>query len=241
MPTTLEKTVREIAVENPATIRIFESLGIDYCCGGRLSLSEACSRANADLTRVTELLEAAGRGDETAGSVDWNRKPLAEVIAHIVNTHHAFVRNAIPRIQPLAARVVAKHGPNHPELPQIESLFEALAHELLSHLMKEEQILFPYIANMERASATGGGVPASCFGTVTRPIANMVAEHEDAGAILAQIRELSNGFAAPSGACPSYLNLYMSLEEFEADLHQHIHIENNILFPRAVAMESANA
>ena len=241
MPTTLEKTVREIAVENPATIRIFESLGIDYCCGGKLSLSEACSRANADLTRVAELLETAGRNSGAADSVDWSRKPLAAIIAHIVDTHHAFVRNEIPRIQSLAGRVVAKHGPNHPELGQIESLFEALAHELLSHLMKEEQILFPYISKMESASATGGSLPASCFGTVTRPIANMVAEHEDAGAILARIRELTDNFAVPAGACPSYLNLYMSLEKFERDLHQHIHAENNILFPRAVAMESANA
>ncbi len=237
MPVTLEKTVREIALENPASIRVFESLGIDYCCGGNKSLSDACARAGVTSDRVFELLEQAKLDSQVRTGEEWQNQPLRELIAHIVKNHHAYVRQETPRIAGLLAKVVAKHGSAHPALAEIDQLFSAIGQDLATHLVKEEQVLFPYIEQMENALQTGGPAPVSCFGTVKRPVSMMIAEHDDAGAILWRIRQLSDDFTAPSGACPSFLALYTGLEEFERDLHRHVHLENNILFPRAVEME----
>ena len=239
METITEKTVREIAIEDPSSVRVFESLGIDYCCGGKRPLSDACSHANVDVNRVLELLATASRDSQVAEVGEWDDKPLGDLIAHVVETHHAFVRRETPRIASLLAKVVAKHGPLHPEINQIEPLFTAIGQELSTHMLKEEQVLFPYVARMEQATLSGNAIPRALSGSVQRPIANMVAEHDDAGALLSQIRELSHGYTAPSGACPTFLALYRGLEEFERDLHQHIHLENNILFPRAVEIEQA--
>ena len=135
--------------------------------------------------------------------------------------------------------MAAKHGPRHPEIAQIEALFTAIGQELSTHMLKEEQMLFPHVARMEQAVQNGQPLPPAFFGSVKRPIAMMVAEHDDAGALLSKIRDLSNGYTAPSEACPSFVALYRGLDEFERDLHHHIHLENNILFPRAVEMEQA--
>ncbi len=240
METITEKTVREIAMENPSSVRVFESLGIDYCCGGKRPLSDACSHANVDIDRVLELLATASRDSQVPEVGEWRDKPLGDLIAHIVETHHAFVRRETPRIASLLTKVAAKHGPLHPEINQIEPLFTAIGQELSTHMLKEEQVLFPYVARMEQATLGGNPIPEAFFGSVKRPIANMVAEHDDAGALLSQIRALSLGYTAPSGACPTFLALYRGLEEFERDLHQHIHLENNIQFPRAIEMEQAH-
>jgi regulator of cell morphogenesis and NO signaling len=240
METITEKTVREIAIEDPSSVRVFESLGIDYCCGGKRPLSDACSHAGVDMDRVMELLATASRDSQAPASGEWNKKRLTELIDHIVRTHHGFVRRETPRIASLLTKVAAKHGLLHPEIHQIESLFTAIGQELSTHMLKEEQVLFPYVARMEQAVLSGSPIPEAFFGSVKRPIANMVAEHDDAGVLLSQIRELSHGYTAPSGACPTFLALYRGLEEFERDLHQHIHLENNILFPRAVEMEQAH-
>jgi regulator of cell morphogenesis and NO signaling len=241
MQTITEKTVREIALENPSSIRVFESLGIDYCCGGRKPLSDACSHANVDFERVLELLAKAKVEGQTQDSEGWEAKPLAELIGRIVTKHHGYVRQETPRIQRLMAKVLAKHGPTHPEIAQIDELFSAISQELATHMLKEEQVLFPYVERMEDAVLAGQEVPEPFFGTVKRPIANMLAEHDDAGALLARIRTLSSGYTAPAGACPTFLGLYQGLEEFERDLHHHVHLENNILFPRAVEMEQLRA
>jgi regulator of cell morphogenesis and NO signaling len=239
MQTTLEKTVREIALENPSSIRVFESLGIDYCCGGKRPLTEACIRANVDYDRTLELLEKVKSDSATPAAGEWTEKPLAAIVAHIVETHHAYVRQETARIGNLLTKVISKHAASHPELIQIEQLFSAVGQELATHMLKEEQVLFPYVVRMEEAVKSGEAVPTAFFGSVKRPIANMVAEHDDAGALLAQIRELSHGYVAPDGACPTFLALFRGLEEFERDLHHHVHLENNILFPRAVEMEQA--
>jgi regulator of cell morphogenesis and NO signaling len=238
MQTTTERTVREIAIENPASVTVFESLGIDYCCGGRRPLSEACASAHVEMERVLRLLEAARRGSQATETGDWSGKPLSDLIGHIVGKHHGFVRRELPRIAPLLAKVAAKHGATHPETTEIEALFAAVGQELSAHLLKEEQVLFPYIVNLEQAGVSGPR-PAACFGSVERPIATMMAEHENAGALLARIRELSHGYTAPADACPTFLAVYHGLEEFERDLHRHIHLENNILFPRAIELEQA--
>jgi regulator of cell morphogenesis and NO signaling len=237
MQLTPQKTVAEIAVLNPSSVRVFESLGIDYCCGGRMSLQDSCARADLDLNRVVELLEKADDEALAAKPVEWNNKTLSELTAYIVDKHHKFVRQETPRIEALLSKVAGKHGPAHPELREIEQLFNAIARELSTHMMKEEQILFPFISRLEQAAAGGGPRPSACFGNVQQPIATMMAEHDDAGALLAKIRQLSNGYAPPEGACTSFIAMYRGIEEFERDLHQHVHLENNILFPRVIELE----
>ena len=239
MQTTAEKTVREIAVEEPSSIRVFESLGIDYCCGGERPLSDACSRAHVDVDRVIKLLGDARLDAQPRDSEEWNRRRLADLTEHIMQNHHAYVRCEIPRIKATLAKVTAKHGPSHPELTQIQELFLAIGQDLSTHMLKEERILFPYIERMEQSALSGAAMPPALFGTVKQPIATMAAEHDNAGARLAQIRDLSSDYNAPPGACPTFLGLYRALEEFERDLHHHVHLENNILFPRAVEMEGA--
>lgn len=234
--TTTEKTVREIAIENPATIRVFETLGIDYCCGGKRSLSDACAHAKVPMDRVLELLANAGKHSGPEDNA-WDDARLSALTSHIVQTHHEFVRRETPRLEGLLTRVINRHGATHPEVRQIEELFLAIGQELSTHMLKEEQVLFPYIEKMETAVLAGERRAPAFFGSVTGPIANMVADHDDAGALLARIRELSGDFTPPEGACPTYRGLYQGLLDFERDLHHHVHLENNILFPRAIEME----
>jgi len=237
MQITSEKTVREIALEDPSSIRVFESLGIDYCCGGKRPLGDACFRAEVAVDDVVKLLEQARSKAQAPESQEW--KKLGELIESIVGNHHAYVRRETPRIDGFLTKVVARHGAAHPEVTRISELFSAISSELATHMLKEEQILFPYIERMEKSIEAGNGVPSAFFGTVRRPIASMIADHDDAGALLAEIRKLSQDFHTPDGACPTYVGLYQALEEFERDLHRHVHLENNILFPRAVEMEAA--
>ncbi len=229
------KTVREIAVEMPQATRVFEKLGIDYCCGGSRSLEEACAAANV---RVSEVMQSLESSAPASADTDWNTAPLAELIRHIVTTHHNYVKSEVPRLDSLMAKVCGVHGANHPELLKVQSIFRGLGGELSMHLMKEEQILFPYVERMERAVKAGGPVAPPPFGTVGNPIHMMMMEHDSAGDALRELRRLTGDYAAPADACISYQTLYRALLEFEADLHQHIHLENNILFPRAVEMEN---
>ncbi len=235
--TVATQTVRDIALENPATIRVFEKFGIDYCCGGRKPLTEACEANSIAVDEVIAALERAAV-EPVPQAESWAGKPLAELVSHIVNKHHAYVNQEIPRLTQLAARVVARHGDTMPELPIIQAKVADLVEELSSHLGKEEMILFPHIVKLERAMAQGQPAPRGCFGTVSNPIAMMTSEHDSAGALMAEIRKLSGDYTPPIGACPTFLNFYESLREFEQDLHQHIHLENNILFPKAIALES---
>ncbi len=236
MNTYQTKTVRDIAIENPGATRVFEALGIDYCCGGKKPLTEACERANVRVDHVLEMLEEAGK--EAAPQKDWGTGPAGELIEHIVTAHHGYIRRETPRITALLEKVVARHGQSHPEVIQMAPLFQALTDELLSHAMKEEHMLFPFIDRLEKA---GGQTVAAPFGTVANPIARMLAEHDDAGALVAEIRNLASDYQPPADACPTYRALYAGLDEFERDLHQHIHLENNILFPAAEEMEKKAA
>jgi regulator of cell morphogenesis and NO signaling len=235
----LTETVREIALRNPQSIRVFERFGIDYCCGGRKPLAEACSVGNLNFEEVQAALNAAAENTETT-SVDWKQASLRALIEHVVATHHVYVKQELPRLAMLAQKVVNRHGDTQAHLPALQIAVGKLDAELTPHLQKEELILFPYIAKTEAAIDSGSAFPDACFGTVANPIAMMTSEHEAAGAVLAEIQELSSNFTPPVGACPTYLAYYQGLKEFQTDLHQHIHLENNILFPRAVAME-ANA
>lgn len=234
------KTVREIAIEVPSATRVFEKLGIDYCCGGGKPISEACVQAKLPVDQVLRDLEVAesSRIARQENARDWNGEPLADLIGEIIRKHHAYVQAEIPRLSTLAEKVSSKHGERHPETVKVNELFSNLANELSMHLMKEEQILFPYIIRMEEAVvAKETVIPSSCFGTVQNPIQMMVSEHDGAGETLRALREATGNYKVPEDACTSYRTLYTGLLEFEADLHQHIHLENNILFPRAISME----
>jgi len=237
MTVIVEKTVRELALETSSATRVFEKLGIDYCCGGNKSLEEACRAAKLPLEQVQSALAAAEQQSHAASDRDWQREPLADLIAHISATHHKFVREEIVRLGPLFEKVCGVHGKNHPELLHIQAVFRGLAQELTTHMMKEEMVLFPYIARMEEAVIQREPVLPAPFGTVANPVAMMEHEHDSAGNALRAMHSASNGYTAPEGTCVSYQALYRALADFEADLHQHIHLENNILFPRAVAME----
>ena len=236
-----EKTVRELAVENLAATRIFEKFGIDYCCGGNRSLQQACDKANISLDAVLDSLEMAEESARAAQKVrDWQKEPLSDLIEHIQNTHHKYTREEIIRLRALLDKVCSVHGKNHPELLDIKATFAVLSQELTTHMMKEEMVLFPYIVRMEEAVIQDEPVLPGPFGTVQNPVTMMEHEHDSAGNALRAIRTASAGYIPPAEACVSYQTLYKSLAAFETDLHQHIHLENNILFPRAIAMERAS-
>ena len=241
MSVTTEKTVRELALENPAATRVFEKLGIDYCCGGNQSLEQACHAANLPIDQVLDSLEAAELAAQSAAKDrDWQREPLGDLVTHIKSTHHKYTREEIARLGHLFDKVCSVHGKNHPELLHISASFRSLAQELTMHMMKEEMVLFPYIARMEEAVIQKEPILPPPFGSVQNPVSMMMHEHDSAGDALRAMREASSGYAAPPDACVSYQTLYKALAEFEADLHQHIHLENNLLFPRAIAMEKTH-
>jgi regulator of cell morphogenesis and NO signaling len=235
MQTENSPTVRELAAGNPSAARIFEGFGIDYCCGGGKSLAEACAAARVNLDEVKTALE---RPLSETKDRDWQKACLAELVAHIVNKHHRFTKEEINRLTPLIAKVEGVHGKNHPEINQVQGLFRGLAQEMTMHMMKEEHLLFPYIEQLEQAVNRGAQPVPPMFGTVENPVRMMMMEHDASGEALRRIRELTGGYTAPAEACVSYQTLYKALQEFEADLHQHIHLENNILFPRAIELES---
>jgi regulator of cell morphogenesis and NO signaling len=232
MSITATKTVRELAVEIPNATRVFEKLGIDYCCGGHKSLAEACATANLSVDEVARSFDASGSA-QTDNQRDWNTAPIGELVDHILHQHHAYVKSETPRLQALLTKVVSVHRANHPELSRVQAAFGELAAELAAHLRKEEQVLFPYLKQM----GSGAGCGPSCFGTVQNPIRVMMMEHDGAGEKLGQMRQATNHYTLPGDACSSYGALFRSLQEFEQDLHQHIHLENNILFPRALELE----
>lgn len=231
------KTVREIALEQPSSVRVFEEFGIDYCCGGRKPLEEACAANHVEVEKVIAALEKAAEG-ATAPVTDWSTRPLEALCEHIVKTHHAYVLRELPRLEFLADKVVGRHGETRPELAQIAGALGQLDDELRLHLAKEEKVLFPYIRDVERSMDGSSLKPLGCFGTVANPIAMMTQEHDAAGVLMGELRRLSHQFTPPADACPTFHAFYGGLRDFEQDLHQHIHLENNILFPRAIALEA---
>ena len=231
------KTVREFAIENSSATRVFERLKIDYCCGGNQPLKDACGEKGLNLDEVLQLLQQADQTKIDSETTNVESLPLATLVNLIVEKHHVFTRTELERLTTLLEKVCSAHGQNHPELLDIRSHFQTLRAELEPHMMKEERILFPYITRLETAFAENQPPPFAPFGHVQNPIAAMMREHDAAGEILKTIRELSINFATPEDACISYQTLYMALEELEADLHQHIHLENNILFPKSLELE----
>ena len=232
------KTVRDMAVEVPGATHVLERFGIDYCCGGNRLLSDACEAAGVSVQHVLTSMEQEHGSHEQHEEPNFLTATLAELIDHIIEKHHVFTRTEIERVRLLLEKVNNAHGQNHPELVRLRSLFETLSAELEPHMMKEERVLFPYVIQMEDAMRTHT-YPNPPFGTVANPVRMMMREHEAAGELLKEMREVTGNYAIPPDACISYQTLYQALDAFEKDLHQHIHLENNILFPRAVEMESA--
>jgi len=231
-----ETAVKEIAVSSPAAARVLEEAGVDYCCGGNRSLDDACAGTGVSSEEILARLRASNEPARPEDA-DWVSAPLAELTDHIRQKHHGYVREAIPRISALLEKVKAKHGANHPEIKTIEGLFHQLGQEMIAHMQKEEMILFPYIERLERARNGGGTLERPFFQSVRNPIQMMMNEHDGAGNLAKQIRKASSEYTPPGDACSSYQRLYSELHEFETDLHLHVHLENNILFPRAVKIE----
>ena len=240
MTNTDSRTVGEIAAGSIAAVRVFEKYGIDYCCGGARPLEQVCDEKGIDASAVDrELNEASAAAGEIK---DWNTAPLREIIRHIVTTHHEFLRAELPRISDRLAAVLKAHGArNGAALNELSEVFGALRSELEAHTGKEEAILFPIIFEYERAKEAHRPLPPAAFGSVKNPIAVMMAEHDDAGGALLRIRQITNDFAVPEYACNTYRALLQGLAELEADTHLHIHLENNILFPRAIKLERERA
>jgi regulator of cell morphogenesis and NO signaling len=234
------KTVREYALEIPASTRIFEKLGIDYCCGGGKSLADACAQAGVAVDEVLSSLMTNATSEGNFADEEWHTTSQAKLITHIIEKHHAFTREELERLGALLAKVCGVHGQNHPELFQIQDQFGKLRGDLEPHMLKEESVLFPYIIRMEEAIVGNQALPTPPFGTVRNPVRVMMAEHDAAGYILGRIREASSHYTVPADGCISYKTLYSALTALDVDLHQHIHLENNILFPRAIEQENAD-
>jgi regulator of cell morphogenesis and NO signaling len=232
----LNDTVGTIVRDRPSLSRLFEEVKVDYCCGGKKTLAEACQAAGIDPQAFLLKLEDYATND-TISEVNFAELSLTELADRIERIHHAYLHNELPRLEKMVTKVAKVHGAKEPRLNQIKDLFLALSAELTTHLFKEEQILFPMIRQLE-ATAT---LPMFHCGTVGNPVRQMEFEHDNAGLILAQLRELTDDYTPPEWACNTYRALLDALLTFEQDLHQHIHKENNILFPRAVALEREKA
>ncbi|MBK7869880.1 MAG: iron-sulfur cluster repair di-iron protein [Saprospiraceae bacterium] len=228
------QTIGEIVAQDYRAANVFKRYGIDFCCGGKRSVADACIEKGVDLAVLEQELSELNRQPSPLqmSYQNWSADFLAD---YIINRHHAYVRKATPEITAYAEKVAKVHGKRHPETVEIFYNWKALSSELESHLLKEENILFPYIKKMAKTEDNQSFRPP--FGTVQNPINIMEMEHDEAGELIHAIRKLSNDFTPPEDACTTYRVLFSMLEEFENDLHEHVHIENNILFPKAIGLE----
>jgi regulator of cell morphogenesis and NO signaling len=238
MTTATNKTVAEWAAESLAAVKFFERQGIDYCCGGKRPLADVCDEKGLDAGAIEEgLLQAIAT--EPVAEKDWNHASMSELIDHIEGRHHTFLRRELPALAQRLEKVYRvyneRYGETFPGLPEV---FAGLQNELTSHMMKEEQILFPAIKRYEEAAQAGRAMPPSPFGTIGNPIRMMEMEHEEAGGALARIRAITNDYSVPDYACVTYRALMAGFAELEQDLHLHIHLENNVLFPRVLRLEA---
>ncbi len=231
-----DETLGQIAAKDLRKAQVFKKYGLDFCCGGKKTVKEACAEKGLDVTKVEKELQQADKmpSSRPIPYGDWSLDFLAD---YIVNTHHSYVNKNLPDIKAYAEKVMKVHGNQHPELLRIHQLVEEIYAELIAHMAKEESVLFPYIKALVAAKNNMQPLQAAVFGTVQNPINMMEMEHEMVGKNLDEIRTLSHNYLLPEDACASYSLLYRMLDEFEEDLHLHIHLENNILFPKALEVE----
>ena len=234
---TAESSIGAWVAHHPQSARVLEELQIDYCCGGNRSLAEACEQQGLDADAIVARLADAASQPSADVQPDWTTESPTNLCDHIEATHHAFLREELPRLTQLVDKVADVHGDNHEELRQLRAVFAELREELEPHMMKEEQVLFPAIRQLEQAASA----PRFPFGTVANPIQMMEHEHDHAGDALKRIRTLTADFTPPDDACNTYRVMLDGLQNLETDLHQHIHKENNILFPMAQRLESTGA
>lgn len=232
---TKEDSIGELVAKDLRKAEVFKKFNIDFCCGGKKTLSQVCNDKQINIKDVETELEKLDSTTESV-SQNYNDWSLDFLVDFIINTHHKYVKSSLPLLLEYTAKVAKVHGKEHLEVVTIYDLFKEASDELSSHMMKEENILFPYIKQLvsEKNSVKDG----CSFGTVKNPIRMMEHEHDVVGNIFKTIKELSNNYTPPEDACTTYKLSYKKLEEFENDLHQHIHLENNILFPKSIKLES---
>lgn len=234
MMITVETTVGELVATDYRAAAVLNRFGIDFCCGGKRTLADACDARKLDVSAVLDEVHAACT--TAADTPRFNQWEPQTLVAYIVGNHHTYVRRAAPMLSAYLRKLAATHGERHPELIDVEQLWSAVAAEMSSHMAKEEQVLFPYIVELADAAPRGEAVPTPPFGSIEFPIRMMEEEHDSAGSLLSQIRDLTRGFTPPDDACTTYRVCFQELEAFEQDLHVHVHLENNILFPKAKAL-----
>lgn len=231
------KTIGEIVKDDFRTAEVFKKFNIDFCCGGKITIGEACANKNINKEELASALEDIlnrPNGNTGQNFKDWEPDFLTN---YIINVHHKYVNENLPLLYEFTQKIARVHGDRHPELLEVADKFSAVANELSNHMMKEERILFPYIIELYSSFKKKEDASPSPFGTVRNPIKMMEMEHETAGALLKEMREVTNNYTLPVDACNTYTVTFKKLDEFENDLHQHIHLENNILFPRAIQLE----
>lgn len=229
------ETVGILVAEQPLRAAVFDHFGIDYCCGGKQTLTAACEQGGIALDTVIAALvdnDAAIVVDQ--GGQNWLKASLTELADHIEQTHHVYLKNELPRLQALADKVAKVHGARQPKLLEVAAIFSAMSSEILEHTAKEELVLFPYMRLLDQ----GKGRPNAPFSTVAKPVTCLESEHDDAGAALMQLRQLTDQYVPPEGACASWQALLAGLAHLDQDLRIHIHKENSILFPLAVKTEA---
>ncbi len=231
----VERSVGELVAERPGRSRVFEAYGIDFCCGGKLPLEEACAKRKVPVEEVVRQLLDLDEDVVSDDALNFDSMPLDELADHIVVTHHEHLCAELPRLQKMASRVAKVHGEKDARLVDLEDVIYELSAELMQHMLKEERILFPVIRSMVR----GDNSATMPCGHLSGPISVMEAEHENAGDELEMIRTLTDNYTPPEDACNTWRALFDGLRKFELDMHQHIHKENNILFPKAMALEAA--
>lgn len=234
-----EKSIGELVAADYRKAEIFKKFNIDFCCGGKKTLSQVCKEKKLDLLAIEKEIKESDL-PVTTNSHNYSAWSLSFLTDYIVNTHHTYVKTAIPTLLQYTSKVAKVHGKEHPEVIQIAQLFAEIADELRAHMQKEEIILFPYIKQLENSQITKSNFDSPGFGSVQNPIRMMEQEHETVGELFHLIGELSSNYTVPEDACSTYKVSFLKLKEFEEDLHQHIHLENNILFPKSVELEKTN-
>lgn len=236
---TADVTVRDLVNRDFRAASVFHRYGIDFCCGGGKPLADVCRSQKLDAaTVVEEIARACAEPSTEPPYTAWEADMLAR---HIVARHHAYCRAVLPAIAAHTKKLADVHGPAHPELQAIAVIFAGIADEMDAHMLKEEHGLFPYIERVAEARRTGASVAPAPFGDVANPIRMMEADHDHAGAAMARIRELAADYDVPAHGCTTWRVTLQELEAFEQDLHLHVHLENNILFPKARALAAPSA
>jgi regulator of cell morphogenesis and NO signaling len=227
---TEQTTIAEIASSVPSSVRIFQRHGIDFCCGGKRPIGVVCQEQGLSYNEIVQLIQMSNAQPEPDAR-DWSQASLTELVAHILTTYHEPLRQELPRLEAMAAKVARVHGENAPYMIRVNAIVAELADELRSHMQKEEIVLFPAVEAIESRAAQ----PAM---PLSAPIAVMEDEHDHAGALLAELRKITSGYVMPEWGCGTFQALYHGLAELEAAMHVHIHLENNLLFPRALKLAS---